>query len=350
MGSAAGCCLSQETDETSSIVAYSKLGQMDFLKEVENTSNIRVVSRGVNSSPYETVRYCDQMRTLYGNPHNIVRIYRRPCGTKIVYKRLTIPEEFISELNCHLDHRLKQVMITPSYVAKHIDHMGDFSCGVFIYPYQPMGDTFRLLKATYLHPESVIAALFIQLLHLVDKLHDAGYAHGDIRLENIVVNAEGKLRLIDGGMSQKLTTEHGIPVTVPRISMANGCAPETLREQLCQATDIWCIGSWFFAALTWKEFSRNDRRRVLKYSHDPADYWTTPDPFNGDNDFISPDTLTFIDEITNMSSAKRPTTKKLLGHSWVKTQKRKKIETSIEGDALLFTDPKGIEYRIRKQK
>jgi hypothetical protein len=48
--------------------------------------------------------------------------------------------------------------------------------------------------------EHLIIELVEQALHALCKIHDAGYVHMDVKPENILVNADGRLRLIDYGL------------------------------------------------------------------------------------------------------------------------------------------------------
>ena len=96
--------------------------------------------------------------------------------------------------------------------------------------------------------------LFEQLLAAVAFAHRQGIAHGDIKPRNVLVTAEGSLKLIDLGLSALLAgavgealagTPRQPAVTTPYSS------PEQVRgEGPTVASDLWALGALLFELLT----------------------------------------------------------------------------------------------------
>jgi len=121
-------------------------------------------------------------------------------------------------------------------------------------------------------PEEVARGFFCQMLDGVAYCHLAGVAHRDLKLENVLLNSEGALKLIDFGLS------HVYPrledkVTVDRSKLLRDvcgsksyAAPEVLASKGYDgfAADMWSLGVCLFAMLSGffplDEASANDWR------------------------------------------------------------------------------------------
>lgn len=69
------------------------------------------------------------------------------------------------------------------------------------------GDLFSLVQRSSLQREDQMC-LFKQLLHGVAYLHENGIAHRDIKLENLLLNCEGHLKITDFGVSEVFSGIH----------------------------------------------------------------------------------------------------------------------------------------------
>ena len=87
-------------------------------------------------------------------------------------------------------------------------------------------------------PLSEVSNLFSQLLIAIEYLHnEAHITHRDLKLENIMIDNCGHIRLIDFGFSSKNSLMSTLCGSIPY------CAPEVLSGQLyTKASDIWSMG------------------------------------------------------------------------------------------------------------
>ena len=106
-------------------------------------------------------------------------------------------------------------------------------------------------------PQDAVARLAEQLLSALRTAHAAGVVHRDVKPSNIMVLANGRVKLTDFGIAQstddpRLTTS-GILVGSP-VYMA----PERLRgEQADAGSDLWALGAvLFFAVEGYAPFER----------------------------------------------------------------------------------------------
>ena len=83
-----------------------------------------------------------------------------------------------------------------------------------------------------------------QMLHILQEIHKYHLVHRDIKPSNIMLEVDGKLRLIDFGAA----TEAGI-YTTP-VGSAGYCAPEQIAGKAEVLTDFFALGRTFVHLLT----------------------------------------------------------------------------------------------------
>lgn len=92
----------------------------------------------------------------------------------------------------------------------------------------------------------LLKIMFLQLIDAISALHNkAGYAHMDIKLDNILISNEGNLKLCDFGLSTPATS-----LISKKLGTEAYMAPEIhyARQTPCVAkcTDIFSLGILFF--------------------------------------------------------------------------------------------------------
>jgi serine/threonine protein kinase len=117
------------------------------------------------------------------------------------------------------------------------------------------GDLLEHLLANGKMSESRAASVFRQLLSALQYCHDRHVYHRDLKLENVLITSDGRVKLIDFGLSevaapgQTLTTICGTPLY---------CSPEVLflhstarrKGFFGGPADVWSVGVLMFALLT----------------------------------------------------------------------------------------------------
>ena len=58
-------------------------------------------------------------------------------------------------------------------------------------------------------PENIVRYYFHQLVDAISYLHDKGFAHRDIKLQNILVNKEYNLKIFDFNLAMPLFDKNG---------------------------------------------------------------------------------------------------------------------------------------------
>lgn len=124
-------------------------------------------------------------------------------------------------------------------------------------------------------PEKKALPMFLEILNTVAYIHRKGFLHLDIKSNNIMLQPNGKIKLIDLGiasrMSQASTTTTGMGYGTPAYM-----PPEQSEKGLCgKYTDTFALGIMLFEMLTGTlPFSGNGEkieevRHKIKYAPTP---------------------------------------------------------------------------------
>lgn len=128
-------------------------------------------------------------------------------------------------------------------------HLFDDDMIVLVLDYCQGGELFDVIVDQGYIPAHTALDYFQQLVHALEFCHRRGICHRDIKLDNVLISADGRLKLADFGMSclyfpqSLLQTACGSP---------HYCAPEMLNEELYNgyAADIWSLGVVLFTMIT----------------------------------------------------------------------------------------------------
>ena len=71
----------------------------------------------------------------------------------------------------------------------------------FCMPYIPSEELYSILKRHKILTEEVVQFFSVQLALAIGELHEKGFVHRDLKLENILVNQKGYLKVIDYGLA-----------------------------------------------------------------------------------------------------------------------------------------------------
>jgi len=146
-------------------------------------------------------------------------------------------------------------------------HVGTDARGRFlVMPYVP-GETLRAVMER--QPRGLPEPLVRRVAHAVARglaaLHEAGFTHGDVKPENIRLDADGRAVLLDLGFARRITTGES-RVVAPRPGSLPYVAPEQARGEVGScASDVFALAVVLYELCTGVHpFTvRHERRHVI---------------------------------------------------------------------------------------
>ncbi|EED96640.1 predicted protein, partial [Thalassiosira pseudonana CCMP1335] len=89
--------------------------------------------------------------------------------------------------------------------------------------------------------EKEAAAVCKKILSAVEYLHGKGLAHRDIKLENIMFDGKGEIKLIDFGLATAYLNEDYKHMT-DKVGTLYSMAPQVLAGDYDERCDLWSVG------------------------------------------------------------------------------------------------------------
>jgi serine/threonine protein kinase len=95
-----------------------------------------------------------------------------------------------------------------------------------------------------------IVSILLEVCYGLERAHKVGIIHRDIKLENVIISNEGRIKILDFGLAK-----HGEGTELTEESCAMGTAyyisPEQLKgDEIDQRSDIWSLGVVMYAMVT----------------------------------------------------------------------------------------------------
>ena len=190
------------------------------------------------------------------------------------------------------------------------------------------GDLRSYVASSEHYTESVAATYFKQILEAVHYMHSRGVVHRDLKLDNIMVNGDGIIKVVDFGLSalcelgdkgydlelsskrkryDKIMDMWGTP---------NMYSPELIAGGYGPQTDIWSLGCVLYELLIGAQafpFYEGETEEELYSRIKSASYDKTALRDHG----ISADAMDLLSHLLKPSPTSRYSASEALQHKWI---------------------------------
>ena len=131
-----------------------------------------------------------------------------------------------------------------------------------VFDYIPGGELFQHLKNTEYFPEERARFYAAEILLALEFIHNKHIVYRDLKPENVMLDAEGHIKLTDFGLAKELEESHGVTNTF--CGTDEYLAPEIILNQgYNESVDIWGLGILLYEMLTGWAPWQDDNRKAL---------------------------------------------------------------------------------------
>ncbi len=275
---------------------------------------IKEIGEGVSSFVYLALNIKDQNTYEYA-----IKLYLNEKSYEIETKNLKLIEQnknIVKLINygdgiLERGGSLESLDVTSHFFSDEVK----FS----IFEYLPNGELYNyIFYPNKGFKEEISRKLFIDLLNSIESCHKNGISHGDIKLENILLDKDFNIKLIDFGFSKNIND--GL------IYESNGTYSYVSPEVLIAATkgydgiknDIFSLGiilfSLIFGFLPFKNATFTDFRYKFIIKEQYENFWKS---VNNNNDTISNNFKDLFERMICFDPKERLTINEIKNHPWV---------------------------------
>ena len=131
----------------------------------------------------------------------------------------------------------------------------------FVMPFINGGELYKIFQEKKRFDENIVKFYAAQIIIAIGKLHEKGIMHRDLKLENIMVDSTGYIKIIDYGLAKMLSIDE---VATSYCGTPEYLAPEMISHSGHDKTvDWWAVGVLIYEMLIGVTPFFNKNRQVL---------------------------------------------------------------------------------------
>jgi len=157
-----------------------------------------------------------------------------------------------SEVVKHLREAVGQMaLLSHPGVVKILDQNTEVAHPFFVMEFAPGGSLRSAMAGQPLEIDRALC-LFAQMVYALRYAHASQVVHGNLKPENVLLDAQGNVRLSDFGMTRLLASDADRAVPLQRVDVAGYLAPEQMSNTATSgvASDVYALGILLYEMLT----------------------------------------------------------------------------------------------------
>ncbi|XP_029459457.1 hormonally up-regulated neu tumor-associated kinase isoform X2 [Rhinatrema bivittatum] len=232
-------------------------------------------------------------------------------AVKVIDKKKAKKDTYVTK-NLRREGQIQQMIRHPN-IAQLLDILETENSYYLVMELCPGGNLMHKIYEKRCLEEHEARQYIKQLILAVEHLHRAGVVHRDLKIENLLLDADDNIKLIDFGLSNcagllgytdPFSTQCGSPAYA---------APELLaRKKYGSKVDVWSIGVNMYAMLTGTLPFTVEPFSLRALYQKMVDKEMNPLPSH-----LSPVAVNFLRALLEPDPAKRPNIQQALANRWL---------------------------------
>lgn len=214
-----------------------------------------------------------------------------------------------------MDHPNIVKILDYKYKEKVPDKVG-YNISYLVLELAENGSIFNHIAEKGRFKEKIARLYFRQLVSALEHIHAQGYAHRDVKLENLLLDENFNLKLGDFGLTSKSKTSNSRKGTLAYM------APEILEGEKYETTeaDIYSAAISLFMMMTqncpYQKAQASDKTFVQVATGKWADFWNTHSRLCGSERVFSENFKDLFSKMISVNRAERLTLQQIRAHKW----------------------------------
>ena len=224
-----------------------------------------------------------------------------------------------------------------------------------IFEYCSKGELLGYVQLSGGFEEKVAKIIFKTILETVEKLHEIGIYHLDLKLENILIDKDFNIKIADFGLSKQKTTEND-GIFKEAIGTTEYAPPQMFRKPKYYGdkADIFSLGANLFILVIGGRGFQDSRPQKNKYEKktyynllqsNKEQYWEKMEKYVYDGKTFSKEFKDLFEKMVSYNEENRPDIKDLLKHKWfdeinnlTDEEKKKIVKEALEEKEIKVDD------------
>ncbi|ORY97534.1 hypothetical protein BCR43DRAFT_489935 [Syncephalastrum racemosum] len=229
--------------------------------------------------------------------------YHQITGRRVAIKKISKQHAPLMAREIHHHRQLKhpnivtlfEILTTESAIYVVCEHC-------------PNGELFDLLTSSGRFSEQRAQSYFRQLIHALRHCHERGIVHRDLKLENILLDADNRPKICDFGFARQVEDRQLLETFCGSLAYS---APEIIsrRRYTGPETDVWSMGVILYTLLAGELPFDDDNEVVMQRKIVNLDYEMPA--------YFSPEAKDLITNLLRLDPTKRLTTDQIMNHPWL---------------------------------
>ncbi len=242
-----------------------------------------------------------------------------------------------------MEKSIMKTLSSSDYIVKMFETYETKKHICIVMEYICAGDLLSYIKKRSKLSEPIAKFIFKQIILAIQFIHNHNIVHRDIKLDNILIDLDNKIKICDFGVSKRINNNE---IMYEQCGTPTYIAPEILRGKGYEgySVDIWSAGVVLYAMLSGTVPFKGNNLRELHQLILNGQYKPIVD--------ISKEANNLLKKILEIEPKKRISINDILSHSWlndVDIENSQKYNLFTNAERIILAKS-NVDYRDIKNK